>query len=154
MSESTSDLGVSSLGVIVQSGTFASCLLSINGKKPCILDSSATNHLTRSYEILLSYLSNAGNEKIRIEDGPSTPVADMGHNSSFDGLTLQNVIHVPKLSYNLISISKITRDLNCQVPFSPNNVFFQDSISSTMMFPLGIVIRQFVVFLFFNLKNR
>ena len=35
-------------------------------------------------------------------------------------------MHVPKITYNLPSISEITRDLNCPVVFSPDNVFFQD----------------------------
>ena len=36
------------------------------------------------------------------------------------------MLHVPEISYNLLFISKKTRDLNCQVAFSSNNVFFQN----------------------------
>ena len=42
------------------------------------------------------------------------------------GLLLQNVLHVPKISYNLLSSSKITKDLHCQAIFSPDIVSFQN----------------------------
>ena len=40
------------------------------------------------------------------------------------GLIFQNLFHVPKISYNLLSIGKITKDLHCQVILSPNTVSF------------------------------
>lgn len=108
-------------------------LLSGNSKKPWILDSGATDHLTGSSDHFLSYHPCAGNEKIRIVDGSFAPVAGKGQVSPFDGLILQNVLHVPKISYNLLSVSKITRDLNCHVVFSLNDVVFQDLSSGTMI---------------------
>ncbi|KAA0042116.1 DUF3685 domain-containing protein [Cucumis melo var. makuwa] len=45
-------------------------LISIHGKNPWILDSGATDHLTGSSEHFVSYIPCAGNEKIRIADGP------------------------------------------------------------------------------------
>ena len=62
---------------------------------------------------------------------------------------------MPKISYNLLSISKIIKDLHCQAIFSPNAVSFQDlnlrrwlALPSTvgdstylmMMLSLGIVL--------------
>ncbi|KAA0052345.1 Cysteine-rich RLK (receptor-like protein kinase) 8 [Cucumis melo var. makuwa] len=44
----------------------------------------------------------------------------------FDGFSLQNVLHVLKLSYNLLSISKITCELHCKAAFLPESVCFQD----------------------------
>ncbi|KAA0048015.1 reverse transcriptase [Cucumis melo var. makuwa] len=44
----------------------------------------------------------------------------------FDGFSLQNVLHEPKLSYNLLSISKIIRELHCKGTFLPEFVCFQD----------------------------
>ena len=49
-------------------------------------------------------------------------------------MDVSNVLYVvPTLSYNLLSISKITRDLNCHVVFSLDNVFFQDLSSGRMI---------------------
>ena len=40
--------------------------------------------------------------------------------------TLHSVLHVPNLSCNLVSISKLTRDLQCVVKFFPSYCEFQD----------------------------
>lgn len=69
----------------------------------------------------VSVMKNSG-----LQMGPFVTIAGNGHISFFHGLTLQNVLHVPKMSYNLMSVSKITRDLQCNVTFSPDNVLFQN----------------------------
>ena len=38
---------------------------------------------------------------------------------------LQSVLHVPNLDYNLLSISKLTKDLNCITKFSSHLCEFQ-----------------------------
>ncbi|TYK03453.1 Beta-galactosidase [Cucumis melo var. makuwa] len=118
------------LGAIAQSGMPQSLgLISVDGKNPWILDSGATDHLTGSSEHFISYAPCAGNEKIRIADGSLAPIAGKGQIVPFDGFALQNVLHVPKLSYNLLSISKITRELHCKAIFLPESVYFQDMSS-------------------------
>ncbi|KAL4022749.1 hypothetical protein IC575_016494 [Cucumis melo] len=101
-------------------------LISVDGTNPWILDSGATDHLTGFSEHFVSYTPCAGNEKIRIADGSLAPIAGKGQIVLFDGFSLQNVLHVPKLSYNLLSISKITRELHCKATFLPESVCFQD----------------------------
>ena len=41
-------------------------------------------------------------------------------------MNLDTVLVVPSLSYNLLSISQITSNLNCFVTFWPNECIFQD----------------------------
>ncbi|TYK18899.1 retrotransposon protein, putative, unclassified, expressed [Cucumis melo var. makuwa] len=84
-----------------------------------IANSRATDHLTGFSEHFISYTPYAGNEKIRIADGSLASIARKGQIVLFDGFFLQNVLHVPKLSYNLLSISKITRELHCKATFLP-----------------------------------
>ena len=36
------------------------------------------------------------------------------------------MLHVPKLSNHLLSIQKVTQDLNCTVVFFPSHFVFQD----------------------------
>ena len=60
----------------------------------------------------MSYIPCVGNENIRIVDGSLAPIAGKGQISLFDGFSLHNVLHVPQISYNLMSISKITHELN------------------------------------------
>ncbi|KAL0533496.1 hypothetical protein IC582_027528 [Cucumis melo] len=101
-------------------------LISVDGQNPWILDSGATDHLTSFSEHFVSYTSCAGNEKIWIANGSLAPIVGKGQIVLFDGFSLHNVLHVPKLFYNLLSISKITRELYCKATFLPESVCFQD----------------------------
>ncbi|KAL4030324.1 hypothetical protein IC575_008560 [Cucumis melo] len=101
-------------------------LISVDGTNLWILDSGATDHLTGFSEHFVTYTPCAGNEKIRIVDGSLAPIAGKGQIILYDGFSLQNVLHVPKLSYNLLSISKITRELHYKATFLPESVCFQD----------------------------
>jgi hypothetical protein len=42
---------------------------------------------------------------------------------------VNNILCLPDFKSNLLSISKLTQDLNYNVIFSPNKVMFQDRIS-------------------------
>ncbi|KAA0048290.1 reverse transcriptase [Cucumis melo var. makuwa] len=118
---------LTTLGAIVRSDIRRSLsLLSIDCKNPWILDSGVTDHLTSSSEHFVSYISCARNEKIRIVDGSLVPIVGEGHISLFNGFSLHNVLHVPRISYNLLAISKITRELNCKATFLLDSVSFQD----------------------------
>ncbi|KAL0538499.1 hypothetical protein IC582_027520 [Cucumis melo] len=107
--------------------------ISVDGKNPWILDSRAIDHLTGSSEHFISYAPCAGNEKIQIADGSLASIASKGQIVSFDGFALQNVFHVPKLSYNLLSINKITRELHCKAIFLLESVYFQNISSGRMI---------------------
>ena len=65
-------------------------------------------------------------KKIFTGDGSLTTVAGVGDVQISPTLTLRNVFHVPKLSTNLFSIQKLTRDLGCNVTFYPIHCVFQD----------------------------
>jgi hypothetical protein len=43
-------------------------------------------------------------------------------------MTLSSVLHVPDLAANLLSIARITLELNCQVIFYSYYCFFQDLV--------------------------
>ncbi|KAA0033074.1 reverse transcriptase [Cucumis melo var. makuwa] len=84
-----------------------------------------SGHLKGFSEHFVSYTPCVGNEKIRIVDDSLAPIAGKGQIVLFDGFSLHNVLHVPKLYYNLLSISKITRELHCKATFLPEFVCFQ-----------------------------
>jgi hypothetical protein len=62
----------------------------------------------------------ANNEKIRIKG--------WGIISIFPK-KIQDVFYVEKYSISLLSISKLTKDLNCEVIFKKKNVIFQDPLT-------------------------
>ena len=94
-----------------------------------IIDSGATDHMTGSSKIFSSYKPCARNKKIKITDGSLSAIAGKGSVFISPSLTLHNVLHVPNLSCNLLSISKITHDHQCQVNFYPSYCEFQELTS-------------------------
>ena len=62
---------------------------------------------------------------VRIADGSLSTVAGTGSIKLTMDLHLSFALYDPKLDYNLLSISKLTRDLNCVTKFYPNFCEFQ-----------------------------
>lgn len=100
----------------------------ITSKNSCTLSQKywlgATDHLTpylssyfSSYSTLLSELH------IIVAGGPHVLVSGCGNIELQPSLHLNNVLHVPKLSNNLVFIHKHTRDLMCTIFFPSHSVF-------------------------------
>ena len=77
-----------------------------------IIDSEASDHMTGCEKCFSSYVPSPGNRKVQIVDGAFTNVVRIGDIRITLAITLQGVLHVPNLSCNLLSISKLTKDLN------------------------------------------
>ena len=76
-----------------------------------------------------TYVPCVGDMKVRIANGSYTPVAGKGTISLTKKISLELVLHVPNFAYNLLSISKPTRDLKCVARFSSTGVVFQNLAS-------------------------
>ena len=98
-----------------------------------IVDSGATDHMTQSSHGFISYNPCPSNKKIATADGTLVTVAGQGGVVINQNFILKNVLHVPKLSANLVSIHKLTKDLNCVVTFSSALCKFQDQSTGTMI---------------------
>ncbi|KAL2320148.1 hypothetical protein Fmac_029117 [Flemingia macrophylla] len=121
------------------SKTSSSCSLTMTGKSSSflsfnasgteniwIIDSGATDHMTPHPSYFSSYTTSSGNQHITVANGSHTPVLGCGNIQLQPSLHLKNVLHVPKLSNNLMSIHKVTQDLNCAVTFFHSHCVFQD----------------------------
>lgn len=71
-----------------------------------IINSGASDHMTRCERLFLSYVPSPASY---------TVVAGVGTVGLTSLITLQGVLHIPKLLCNLKSFSTITDDLNCVV---------------------------------------
>lgn len=74
--------------------------------------------MTSCHELFNTYSPCFGSFKIRIIDGSLSWVARKGI-IKLQNLTLNSILHVPKLTGDLVSINKLTKDLNCAARFSP-----------------------------------
>ena len=126
-SKSTKDLvPQSSTASIAQRGNIKSSFLSqkLTGEG-WIVDSGASDHMTGSATIFCTYGKCVDDIRVTVADGTHSTVAGQGH-IDLSSLKLQNVLHVPFLQCNLLSVRKITKDLNCAVTFFPSHCVFQD----------------------------
>ena len=103
-----------------------SVLLSVKPGCTWIVDSGATDHMTWESSMFSSYSPCASNLKIKIADDSLSAVAGKGAIIISPLLTLQDVLHVPNLSCNLLFVSKLTRDKRCQTHFLDTHCLFQD----------------------------
>lgn len=94
-----------------------------------ILDSGATDHMTPSSKQFSTYSPCPSNKKIVTADGTLVTVAGIGDIQLNHFITLKRVLHVPKLSMNLVSIQKLTNDLSCNVIFQNDCCIFQNKES-------------------------
>ncbi|KAM1512917.1 hypothetical protein ACFX1Z_024415 [Malus domestica] len=100
-----------------------------------IIDSGATDHVTASSPLLNpSYLPHTAT--IQTPDGSQTSIESISSLQVTPNLKLDHVLKVPKFKVNLLSVSKLTRALNCVVIFFPEFCVVQD-VSTRRMIGLG-----------------
>ena len=119
-----------------------SCSLALSGKSPfpfrfhvsekclanCwVIDSGAIN-MSHTSQYFCTYTPCPSSRKIMVANGSLATVARLEDVYVTPSLILKNVLHVPKLSTNLVSIQKFTEDLKCYAIFHPYCVF-QDQCS-------------------------
>ncbi|KAI0500178.1 hypothetical protein KFK09_018387 [Dendrobium nobile] len=87
-----------------------------------VLDSGASSHLTSDATNMLQPIPYQGANSISIANGSTLPINSFGDGllplpPSNCKLYLHNLLHVPSLSHNLLSIHKLTTDNNCSISF-------------------------------------
>ncbi|OIT04915.1 hypothetical protein A4A49_01255 [Nicotiana attenuata] len=101
----------------------------MNGLKDVwIVDSGATHHISSTLDLMsdVNKITDKGKEKVTLPNGGCAKIEHIGSSflSAFD--KLKNVLHVPDFKFNLMSVSKLTRDLSCAAIFLPELCVFQD----------------------------
>ncbi|KAG6521029.1 hypothetical protein ZIOFF_018095 [Zingiber officinale] len=96
---------------------------------PWIIDSGASDHMTNSLKLLKLYSPCLENKKVKIADGSFSPIAGKGSVQISENIDLKSVLYVPKLTCNLLSVSKLSKDSNCRVVFCDSHCTFQDRSS-------------------------
>jgi len=80
--------------------------------KPWILDSGATDHITSNSTFLFK-TKFSSIPSVNLPTGSSAPITSIGDVSFNSNITLKNVLCVPSFRLNLMSVSKLTKSLNC-----------------------------------------
>ncbi|KAK9043063.1 hypothetical protein V6N11_071414 [Hibiscus sabdariffa] len=108
-------------------GVFPTTLLSKQITSPWIIDSGASDHMTGNMELFLTYSASSSSKSIKTTNGSIFKIRVCGSIFKIHGcgsilvndtLLLNEVFSVPNLSCNLISISKLSKDLKCSTNFN------------------------------------
>ncbi|KAL2541658.1 Uncharacterized protein Adt_02636 [Abeliophyllum distichum] len=89
-----------------------------------IIDSGATDHVTK--DVIIENKSMPKHKTVQLPNGGNAPIKSIGAVNFENNMTIDNVLHVPNFKVNLLSISKLSRGLSCNVTFSPDFCVMKD----------------------------
>lgn len=119
MAQLDSSSRATSTSSVVFAGTPASAFSaseSIPGH-PWIIDSGASHHMTGMSSLFSTYRVCSSRDKVRIVDGSLSSVVGTGDISHTSSMSLSSIFHVPNFKYNLVSLSHLTKSMNCSITF-------------------------------------
>lgn len=85
-----------------------------------LIDSGATEHITYKHELLNNRTSNTLELSITIPNGDIVPVEGKGNCMLQNGIIIERVLHIPNFNCNLLSVSHLTKELECVLTFLPD----------------------------------
>lgn len=117
-----------------QSDTHATAFhASSSPSKSCILDFGASDHIAGQSSLFSFYSVNSRRDKVKVAYGTPSSISRKGSVHVSPTLSLSSVLHVLKFTTNLLSISHLTKDLNCLVTLFHSHCVFQDLDSKEMI---------------------
>ncbi|KAJ9555163.1 hypothetical protein OSB04_009777 [Centaurea solstitialis] len=97
------------------------------------VDSGATAHMTPSPSNLDTSKQYKGQDHVSFGNGTSLSVSRIGHSSLPNNIKLLDVLVVPHLTKNLLSISKLTNDQPIDVLFSDSFFVLQNRLTKDIL---------------------
>jgi histone deacetylase 1/2 len=95
-------------------------------------DSGATDHITGNLDRLHMREAYHGNNHVQVSNGSGLRISHTGYsttNTAAKSLVLKNVLHVPNISKNLLSVHKLARDNGVFLDFHPYYFLIKDLVS-------------------------
>ena len=85
-----------------------------------VIDSGATDHMTGNSNLFTTFQPHSSTSTITLVDGSTFCVLGSETIHPTPSITLTSVLGLPQFSFNLISVSKLTHTLNCNISFFPD----------------------------------
>ncbi|KAM2356612.1 hypothetical protein ACFX1X_005690 [Malus domestica] len=104
---------------------------STNNPNSWIIDSGATDHI--SFSSNLNEKRNLPYSSVNMPNGSQATISCLGSIKITPNLKLKDVLCVPGFRVNLMSVSKVTRDLNCLIIFFPTFCILHDLATKKMI---------------------
>ena len=97
--------------------------------KPLVIDSGASHHMISDLELISNIAPAVGH--VMVANGAKVPIKGVGDLKLFNKDS--KAFYMPTFTSNLLSVKRATNDLNCNVIFTPNEVYFQDTETSRLL---------------------
>jgi transposase InsO family protein len=94
-----------------------------------LTDTGATDHITANANNLSPQAPYQGQEQVSVGNGQNLPIQNIGNSqlhTKYYQFQLKNVLHVPRIASNLLSVHKLCLDNNCSCYFDAKKFSIQD----------------------------
>uniref|UniRef100_A0A2N9HVI9 Integrase catalytic domain-containing protein n=1 Tax=Fagus sylvatica TaxID=28930 RepID=A0A2N9HVI9_FAGSY len=102
-----------------------------------LTDSGASDHITASSTTLNSQSPYQGQDQVSVGNGQHLPIQNIGNanlHTKLHKFQLRNVLHVPRIASNLISVHKLCLNNNCSCYFDANKLLIQDLPTGRLLY--------------------
>lgn len=96
------------------------CLMTSLNQGDWIIDSGASNHMTSTIDLLSNITSLDSSSSVHLSNGNLAKITHTGSANILKNCRISDVLHVPHFKYNLLSVSKLTKELQCLAAFFPD----------------------------------
>ncbi|KAJ9701000.1 hypothetical protein PVL29_006370 [Vitis rotundifolia] len=122
-----------SVASVAQTGNASAYLIHTSSLGPWILDSSTSDHISGNKDLFSPITTTSALPTVTLANGSQNMAKGIGLAHPLPSLPLTYVLYTLECSFNLISISKITRTLNCSITFFDKFVTLQDRRTRKMI---------------------
>jgi len=102
-----------------------------------IVDIGASHHMTSDLAHLNQVSPFEGSENIKIGNGQGLPIQHTGSaiiKTPYHSIIMTNVLHVPSLAVNLMSVKQLCKDNRCWFVCDDTNFFVQDKVTREILY--------------------
>ena len=117
---------------IAESGKPNKCLVSFSSSE-WVIDSRATDHMTGNSSFFSTFQSQPSPSTVTLTDGSHSYVLGSCTIVPTPYIPLTSVLSLPNFSFNLMSVSKLTRALKYYISFYPDICLFQDLMTKQII---------------------
>ena len=115
----------SSTTILTQSGN-STAWFTFRTPNSWIIDTDTSDRITRNKSIMHNLSSPSSLSTLTLANGITSHVKSISTAKIIVLLPLSSVFYISKFLFNLLSINKLTRFLNCSVIFFPNHCVFEE----------------------------
>ena len=94
-----------------------------------LTDSGASDHITANINNLNQPAPFKGPKQVSVDNGQNLPIQNIGNSNLYTKLSqfrLRNILPVPRIASNLLSVHKLCIHNNCSCYFDSNKLLVQD----------------------------